>query len=212
MTKLITAQEKFWTSEFGRDYAQRNYRSSKELDAFYMENLGIPRSKINKDFLGKLKIGNILEVGCNAGNQLSMLQNQGFKNLYGIEIYDQAMELAKQTTKNLSIIQGSGFDMPFKNSCFDLVFTSGVLIHTNPKHLKKLMAEIYRTSKKYIWGVEYYHPKHISIDYRGNKNCLWKGDFAQMYLDFFSDLKLVKEKKYRYLKNDNMDSSFLLKK
>ena len=207
----LTTEEKFWSSKFGKEYAKRNYRSNKELDDFYIQNLGVKRSQINKYFLGKLKINNILEVGCNVGNQLTMLQNQGFKNLYGIEVYDKAAELAKKTTTNINIIQASGFALPFKDNCFDLVFTSGVLIHTNPKRLKDLMAEIYRTSKKYIWGTEYYHPKHINADYRRNKNYLWKGDFAKMYLKYFPKLKLVKEEHYEKIKN-NVWTSFLLKK
>lgn len=210
MTKQ-TSEEKFWSSKFGEEYTKRNHRSNKELDNFYVENLGIPRSKINKEFLGKLKLNNILEVGCNMGNQLTLLQQQGFKNLYGLEVYDKAVELAKQTTRNLNIIHGSGFDIPFKDSYFDMVFTSGVLIHNSPKRINKLMTEIYRTSKKYIWGVEYYHPKYINIDYRGNKNYLWKGNFAKMYLDSFPKLKLIKEQRYEKIKN-NIWSSFLLKK
>ena len=81
---MTTLEEKFWSSKFGEEYTKRNYRSNKELDCFYIENLGVPRSAINKEFLDKLRLKNILEVGCNAGNQLTMLQNQGFKNLFGI--------------------------------------------------------------------------------------------------------------------------------
>ncbi len=211
MTKS-TVQEQFWKSDFGNDYTERNYFSDKQLDDFYIGNLGISRSKINKDFLDKLKIGNILEVGCNVGNQLSLLQAQGFKNLYGIDIFPQAVELAKTHTKNINIIQASAFDLPFKDNYFDLVFTSGVLIHISPKNIKKAMKEIYRVSKKYIWGFEYYNNNHITIPYRGNKNRLWKGNFAKMYLDLSPKLELVKEKMYKYLNSDNVDSGFLLKK
>lgn len=208
---MKTQQEKFWTSDFGKEYITRNTRSIKELDQFYIDNLGVTRSKINKDFLGKLKLNNILEVGCNIGNQLTLLQAQGFKNLYGIEIFDLAVETAKKTTNDLNIIKGSGFDIPFKDSYFDLVYTSGVLIHIHPKDLKKIMKEIYRTSKKYIWGVEFYNPKHIHINYRGNNNYHWKGDFAKIYLKNIPGLKLIKEERYEKIK-DKIWTSFLLKK
>ena len=208
----ITTEEIFWKTKFGNEYSERNYRSNKELDDFYIKHLGVTRSKLNKDFLGKLKINNILEVGCNVGNQLVLLQSQGFRNLYGIEINDKAIEISKHTSNNINIIQGSGFDIPFKDSYFDLVFTSGVLIHTNPKNIKRLMSEIYRVSKKYIWGgVEYYNDSCTSINYRDNKNRLWKGNFAKMYLDLFPNLKSIKEKKYELIKNE-VWSSFLLKK
>jgi len=39
------------------------------------------------------------------------------------------VERSKQNLKNIDILQGSAFDVPFKDGFFDLVFTSGVLIH-----------------------------------------------------------------------------------
>lgn len=209
---MLKAEEKFWTSVFGLEYIRRNQFSRQGLDQLYIRSFGIARSQLNKEFLGKLKLKNILEVGCNVGNQLFLLQKQGFKNLYGIDISTEAIQQAKTHTKNINIIQSSAFDIPFKNSYFDLVFTSGVLIHINPKDLKKAMGEIYRTSKKYIWGYEYYSPKHIAINYRGNKNRLWKGNFAELYLKYFPDLKLIKTRRLKYLNSENFDEMFLLKK
>lgn len=208
----ITKEEKFWLSEFGSEYLERNKFSNQELDQLYINNFGVSRSRLNNEFLGKLKLKNILEVGCNIGNQLTLLQNQGFKNLYGIEISPEAVETSKNRTKDINIIQSSAFDIPFKDSCFDLVFTAGILIHINPKDIKKIMKEIYRVSNKYVWGYEYYHPTHIDIEYRGNKNRLWKGDFCQMYLGLFPNFKVIKRKKLKYLNSENQDEMFLLKK
>lgn len=209
---MPTKEEKFWSSNFGAEYLERNEFSNKELDQLYINNFGIARSKLNKEFLGKLKLKNILEVGCNVGSQLALLQNQGFKNLYGVEIFPKAVQKAKSHTKNINIIQGTAFDIPFKDSYFDLVFTAGVLIHINPMDVKRAIREIYRVSNKYIWGYEYYNPKYIGIDYRKNKSRLWKGDFCKMYLDIFPGLKLVKRKKLKYLSSENHDEMFLLKK
>jgi len=41
---------------------------------------------------------------------------------------------------------------------------------------------------------------------------LWKADFPKLYLNFFKDLKLLKERKIKYLDNDNVDVMFLFKK
>jgi|SRR3989338_2612188 len=207
-----TKEEKFWSSKFGQGYVSRNKFDPKGLDQLYVSKFGTSRSKLNKEFLQNIKVNNVLEVGCNIGNQLALLQKQGFKNLYGVDIYPEAVEQAKFHTKHINIIQGSAFDLPFKDRYADLVFTAGVLIHINPKNLKKAMSEIYRSSKKYIWGYEYYHPQHVAIDYQGNKDRLWKGDFCQMYLDSFPNLKVVKRKKLKYLDSNNADEMFLLKK
>ena len=74
------------------------------------------------------------------------------------------------------------------------------------------MREIYRCTREYIWGFEYYADKYTEIPYRGHRNLLWKADFAKMYLDEFRDLELVKQKRIKYLNNDNVDSMFLIRK
>lgn len=211
--KKTTNQEKFWSSTFGRDYSERNnFTDPEALDSFYVKKYGLARSKMNKNFLAGLNIENILEAGCNIGNQLSLLQKQGYKNLYGVEIQSYAVERAKELTKNINIIQGSLFDLPFKDNYFDLVFTADVLIHINPKDIKRALKEIYRVSKKYIWGQEYFSEKYEEIVYRGNRNCLWKTDFAKLYKKTFPKLKLLKEVKLPYQENNNLDAMFLFKK
>ena len=214
MHKKQTKQEKFWLSKFGKEYLKRNNFTPSQLDKFYIKSLGISRSQINNDFLRNLNLKNTLEVGCNIGIQLNMLQKHKHKlgQIYGIELLPEAVEVAKSNTKNCNIIQGSAFDIPFKDNYFDFVFTSGVLIHISPKDLPRTLKEIYRVSKKYIWGYEFYAPRHENIDYRGHANRHWRAPFAQIYLKMFPDLKLVKEKRYKYRKNENMNTSFLLKK
>lgn len=208
-----TAQEEFWQSNFGKEYTDRcEYSTPAALDAFYLHQFGVTRSAMNEEFLGDLAIGPILEVGCNTGNQLNLLQSQGYKTLYGLELQPYAVEKAKQLTHNINIIQGSAFDLPFRDNYFDLVFTAGVLIHISPEDLPRIMMEIYRVSKRYIWGMEYFEEQHTAINYRGNSDRLWKGNFSQKYRELFPDLSLVKEKKYKYLDNDNRDAMFLLKK
>lgn len=209
----IAPQEKKWKGKFGKDYTLRNPLGAKEIDKLYFRNYGITRTEINKEFLGNLNLSiKILEIGANVGVQLVFLQKMGFKNLYGIEINREAIELAKSITKNIDIIQGSASDTPFKDNYFDLVFTSGLLIHIAPADLEKVMKEIYRVTKKYIWGFEYYADKYSEISYRGKRNLLWKANFPELYLKLFKDLKPVKEKRLKYLNNENRDIMFLLKK
>lgn len=208
-----TVQEEFWQSDFGKEYTDRcEYGEPSELDAFYLRQFGVVRSAMNKEFLSDLNINSILEVGCNTGNQLNLLQSQGYKTLYGLELQPYAVEKAKKLTRDINIIQGSAFDLPFRDNYFDLVFTAGVLIHISPDDLPRIMKEIYRVSKKYIWGMEYFEEQHTAINYRGNADRLWKGNFSQEYRELFPDLNLVKEKRYKYLESENCDTMFLLEK
>lgn len=211
--KRKSNQEISWEGTFRRDYTDRNPADIDEMDELYTTQYGITRTNLNHKFLDRFDRSiRILEVGANLGSQLQGLQKIGFTNLYGIELQPYAVEISKQNTKHINLIQGSAFDIPFKDFYFDLVYTSGVLIHINPDDLKIAMREIYRCTSEYIWGFEYYADKYSEIQYRGRRNLLWKADFRKLYQDGFGDLKLVKEERIKYLDNDNVDSMFLIKK
>lgn len=213
---MDTTQTKFWSGTFGKEYTERNSYSKEEWDKFYIDNWGTTKIAMNEFFLDRIdKDAKILEVGSNTGMQLIGLQRMGFKNLYGIEIQQYAVERAKDFTKNINIVQGNGFDIPFKDRYFDLVCTNGVLIHIAPDNLPLIMNEMYRASKKYIWGFEYYADEITDINYRGNTGYLWKADYANIFLKLFPDLRLVKKKLYPYVSETNkgnVDCMYLLEK
>jgi len=191
----INKQMKEWIGDFGKKYTNRNALTLDEMNEMYRKKFGISREDLNNLFIDKMNRNiKILEVGSNVGNQLLLLQKMGFKNLYGIEINNYAVELSKQRTNNINIIQGSAFDIPFKNEYFDLVFTSGVLIHIPPPDINLMLNEIYRCTKEYIWGFEYYDEKYTEVIYRGKKDLLWKTNFSKLYLNLFEDVRLIKEK------------------
>ncbi|MBA7676739.1 hypothetical protein ES703_84983 [subsurface metagenome] len=202
-----------WIGEFGNDYTNRNAHTLDDWKILYKNNYGATRTELNDLFVGDMNRNiRVLEVGSNIGIQLMLLQKMGFKNLYGIEINNYAVECSKANTRGINIIQGSAFDIPFKDSYFDLVFTSGLLIHIAPSDIQEVLKEIYRCSNKYIWGFEYYADTYTEVKYRGHDNLLWKTNFANLYLDLFDDIKIVKEKRIKYQENDNVDVMFLLDK
>lgn len=209
----MTKQMEKWSGDFGKEYTDRNVFSLEELDTLYKSKYGVTRTELNQRFLeGMDRSIRVLEVGSNVGNQLLCLQSMGFVNLYGIELQSYAVELSKARTKRINIIEGSAFDIPYKDGYFDLVFTSGVLIHINPSDIVWALREILRCTREYIWGFEYYADEHTEITYRGHKELLWKADYAKLYLAQFEDLKIVKEERLKYLTSDNVDAMFFLRK
>lgn len=87
-----------------------------------------------------------------------------------------------------------------------------ILIHIAPSDIEVIMKEIYRCTKEYIWGYEFYSDKYKEIIYRGKKNLHWKDNYPKIYLDLFCDLKLVKDKKMKYINDNNINTMFLLRK
>lgn len=213
---MITPQIEFWSGEFGRDYTDRNTYTPESWDAFYRHHFGVTKLEMNADALGDLpKDARILEVGCNIGLQLLGFQRMGFTNLYGIELQHYAVEKAKSMTSGIQIIQGSGFDLPFKDGFFDLICTNGVLIHNAPDDHPAFMGEIVRCSKRLVMGFEYYSEELTSIPYRGQTGFLWKTDFAKRWSTLFPELKLTYQRIYPYLsaqESGNRDCVFILGK
>jgi pseudaminic acid biosynthesis-associated methylase len=213
---MKTQQTEFWESEFGKEYTDRNTFTPEDWNKWYLENFGISKDDLNKKFLSGLdKNARILEVGCNIGQQLVALQRLGFTNLYGVELQAYAVEKAKSITKNINIIQGSGFDLPFKDNYFDMVFTNGVLIHIHPDDLDKIMKEMIRTSKKLIWGFEYYAEQPTQIKYRGHEGFMWKMDYAERFRQIDPSLKVSMKEVLPYLTEQhkgNADCMYLLSK
>lgn len=210
---LKTDQMNVWQNIFGKEYTDRNPLNEEQMNSLYEKQFGVTRSLLNEKFIGFLdRNSKIFEVGSNVGTQLQLLKTMGFNRLYGIELQEYAVEKSKMLTRGVNIIQGSAFDIPYKDRYFDMVFTSGVLIHINPVDLKMALDEIHRCCNRFIWGFEYDSEDFTMIPYRGEPNILWKGNYAREYLTRFNDLTLVQEMRLPYIESDNVDRMFLLEK
>lgn len=176
-----TEQEIFWAGEFGDNYINRNME--KKMLA----------SKVctwNKILQHAGKINTCLEMGPNIGLNLvalGVLLPQLV--MFGVEINQKAAEECSKidcvTVYNESILDFS------TDKKYDLVFTSGVLIHINPDELPSVYDKMYNFSSRYIVVAEYYNTTPVDVDYRGNTGKLFKRDFAGEMMDRHPDLKLV---------------------
>jgi len=210
---LETSQLKVWKGEFGRKYTDRNTMNVAEMDDYYRRNFGVSRTEMNHRFLASLpRDMRILEVGANVGNQLLGLRQMGFTRLYGIEIQPYAIEKARKRLPEATIIEGSAFAIPFADRYFELVFTSGVLIHIKPSELPLVMGEMHRCTNRFIWGYEYYAEELAEVVYRGEGSLLWKGNYPGLFQQDFADLQLVDQQLYPYLSGANVDIMYLLSK
>ncbi len=66
-----------------------------------------------------------------------------------------------------------------------------MLIHISPYDLPLALDEIHRSSRTYIWGMEYYAPEVTEVSYRSHSGLLWKMDYAGLS-ERFADLELVR--------------------
>lgn len=204
---LKTEQEKFWAGDFGNEYVDRNSNP----------NSIARRTIVFSKILSRTKdVNSVLEFGANIGQNLIALRNlMPSCSLSAIEINSKAIETLKNI-HDTKIFEGSFLNFSSNDlGKYDLTFTSGLLIHVNPDKLQEVYSRLYECSNKYILVNEYYNPKPVEVNYRGNSERLFKRDFAGEILDLYPDLELV-DYGFQYRRDNNfpMDDStwFLLVK
>jgi ubiquinone/menaquinone biosynthesis C-methylase UbiE len=110
-----------------------------------------------KDTLNTSHPLKVLEVGCNYAQNLKILKDK-FPNIqvYGIDISEEAIDKAQNIIPDGNFTTTSLFRLSrtFRPDFFDIVFTSGVLIHIAPQDIKKAITEIQTVAKYYISHTE----------------------------------------------------------
>jgi len=177
-----TAQEEFWSGEFGNDYINRN-----KSDQLLASNVNY----FSKILEGCSAIENVLELGANIGMNMKALKILlPSAHLSGVEINEAAYkELI--AIDNVKGFHQSIFDFT-TDDLFDFVFIKGVLIHLNPDMLHIAYEKLYSSSRKYICIGEYYNPVPVALNYRGHSDKLYKRDFAGEFMNQYPDVELVK--------------------
>jgi hypothetical protein len=136
----------------------------------------------------------------------------GFWNLQGIEVQQYALD--RLCVERVETRQGSATNLPYPDKSFDLVFTSGVLIHIHPNNLPQVMSEIERCTRRYIWGLEYFSEALQEVTWRKWEDMLWSADYAVLFLNQFPNLVLLNRWSAPYLGSSRglVASMYLLEK
>jgi ubiquinone/menaquinone biosynthesis C-methylase UbiE len=85
-------------------------------------------------------------------------------------------------------------EIPFADRSVDFVFTMGVLIHQPEETLTRVMAEMVRVSRKWVFCAEYYDTETVEVPYRGQGGALFRRDYKRLFEELFPvELALVRE-------------------
>jgi 2-polyprenyl-3-methyl-5-hydroxy-6-metoxy-1,4-benzoquinol methylase len=112
------------------------------------------------DFAGK----KILEVGSGPGGNLIEIYKQNPAELYGADISDEMITLAKKNTVNsgINILKINGSELPFDDRHFDIVITATVLQHiTDEKVVQTLIKNMCRATESDIYIFERIEQKRM---------------------------------------------------
>lgn len=117
--------------------------------------LRLNRNGISFSDLSKLTV---LDQGCGGGRYTTAWKLLGSKACIGIDFSEIGLEDAKKRVSmanidNVDFVQGSVLEMPFDEDTFDIVYSNGVLHHT--EDWKKGISEQLRVLKSGGWGWQY---------------------------------------------------------
>jgi pseudaminic acid biosynthesis-associated methylase len=132
----------------------------------------------------------ILEIGCNIGQNLRALARLTTAELHAVEPNSQARRrlLDDKVLPAERLTDAVAGETGLPSGAYDLVFTSGVLIHIHPDNLEAAVREMHRLSSRYLLCREYFADRPQEIPYRGLTEALFKRDFGGFFLDLFPDL------------------------
>ena len=175
--------EELWAGEFGDDYVERNLAAYDRRGEFWLP------------FLDELAPESVLEVGCNVGGNLQwIVQRVAPAQVMGVDVNAKALRLLDERVPGVRAMNAPARDLPAADRSVDLVFTMGVLIHQPEATLAKVMSEMVRVSRKYVFCAEYYDTETVEVPYRGHEGALFRRDYGGLFQDLFPhELDLVRE-------------------
>ena len=122
--------EQFW-----EEYANN-------ADAHYNKEF----AKFIKDLAISLRSNSILEVGCNAGNDLKLFPEQ--LEVHGVDSNENIIKKASERLPPINFKVGSVTLLPYDDSSIDMIFTHGFFNYLDDKDVNKAIKELFRVSKK----------------------------------------------------------------
>lgn len=183
-----------------KDYFLKKWEESDGFGGKYVERCNVDskdRREIFEKLIKELGIKSILEVGCNKGHNLEALDTSVDSDIFGIEPNSALCKVPH-------IIKGNAYELPWEPNVFEMVFTSGVLIHIPEYNLATALSEMNRVASKYVMFIEYYSDKTEGKEYRdfGGKEGVWSRPYGEIYKKQFPDNELVKTGKISDLGDD----------
>ena len=165
----MNVREEWWAGSWGSEYTSRNRVEWEKRIPFWRQILDITQAS------------SVLDVGTNAGwNLLAIRAISRSVRAMGIDINADAVGEARTNELDVVQVPATQAGVQYRNR-FDLVCTSGVLIHVGPEELADTMRAIVDASRRWVLAVEYEAEAEEEVLYRGHADRLWKRDYGRLY-------------------------------
>ena len=126
-------------------------------DDSYLKTWDHPHRFMISDILSRLNWISLVEVGCGGGANLkNIVSRLPGKQIGGIDINPEAIELCNNTFKGGMFKVGSGEDIMLSDNSTDVVLSDMALIYVGPRKINKYINEIKRIGRKYALFCEFH--------------------------------------------------------
>ena len=140
-----------YNKEFWDKYTDEN-------EARYNEEF----AKFTRDLVTSLRCTSVLEIGCGTGIDLRLFPDTF--QIHGIDLNDNALDIAKEKLTIGNFKKGNITDLPFEDSSIDFIFTHQLMNYLDEDTIEKGIAEMYRVARKYIMNCEKFEETEKKID------------------------------------------------
>jgi SAM-dependent methyltransferase len=140
-----------------------------------------PRVPFLRKILKRTRAHEILDVGCNAGFNLSAIQAiDPALRIRGLEINEHVAVMAGSLGFEVYVGRARYVGAAFPQA-FDMVVHSGVLIHVPPELIAETARSIAKASRKWVLAVEYYEKAERAVRRRGRVLRTWARPYGAIY-------------------------------
>jgi SAM-dependent methyltransferase len=154
-----------------------------------------PEFKFILDFVKKWKPTRVLELGCNVGREIKMLEGS-VPQLYGVDHDAAKIEKAKSYVPSATFDVAEAEHLPYPDDFFDLVYSSGgILCHNPPEKVLGIVQEALRVCRARFCIIEYLGTR-MTADPNKYENCkanTWVHDYETMFAGLNHDIQMSKE-------------------
>ncbi len=129
--------------EFYAGNVYDKYGSKNPIERLLMEGF---LSSI-KELISPLTVAGILEVGCGEGHLANHISRFGEFDIEAVDLSPEILKAAAESYKNIRFRRVSAYQLPYRDSSFDLVLASEVLEHLDTPI--EALEECWRVTRKY---------------------------------------------------------------
>lgn len=147
----------------------RNYTTNQHLNWWshrkidwkkdYLDTWNHPHRNVISGILGTISWLSLVEIGCGPGaNLINILKNFKNRQLGGIDVNPEAIELAKKTFADGLFKVCPGDDVMLSDNSTDVSLTDMALIYVGPRKIDDYIAELKRITRNNIVLCEFHSP------------------------------------------------------